>query len=196
MPKIRGREAGWNRFVVNDPDAGWRTAKSLARLCGTDLRNCQRWIAAWLNEGKIEVRSGVAWGRQFRRVIAGRKSDNVPGADPQDDTLPTVSSADEFRSVAAEAIPDLITHRLREIAEQDIDPRAAMAATKLRVELGVGQIPSEEEIEEPDQEEIHRAIAALPPNPNDDAGNPWSMSIEELDAIIAKCDEEIARRAQ
>jgi hypothetical protein len=195
MPKIRGREAGWNRFVANDPDAGWKTAKSLSRLCGTDLRNCQRWIAAWLNEGKIEVRSGVAWGRQFRRVIAGRKPDNVPGADPQDDTLPTVSS-DEFRAIAAEAIPDLITRRLREIAEQDIDPRAAMAASKLRIELGVGQIPNEDEIEEPSEEELHAAIAALPPNRNDHAGNPWDMSIEELDKIIALCDEEIARRAQ
>jgi hypothetical protein len=89
----------------------------------------------------------------------------------------------------------LITRRLREIAEQDIDPRAAMAASKLQIELGVGQIPTEEEIEEPDQEEIDRALAALPPNRNDDAGNPWNMTIEELDAVITKCDEEIARRA-
>jgi hypothetical protein len=116
------------------------------------------------DRGRRRRRSGITWGRQFRRVIAGRKPNDITDADPQDDTLPTVSSADEFRAVAAEAIPDLINRRLAEIAAQDIDPRSAMAASKLQIELGVGQIPTEEEIEGPEEEEIHRAIAALPPN--------------------------------
>jgi hypothetical protein len=178
--KIRGANQAWLFFLAHDPAGRWITITGLARLMRAERRNVQNWAQAWIDAKKVETREGVG-GMQLRRLIAGRVEDDKLPVDDHE------RERNNFRGVAIEHIDEII-RRAREIANQNEHPRAALKALAFLTELGVGQIPSEDELADESA-----------PEPEDDATLPvvldsvqtsvFDFSLEEIDVMIAACEE-------